>query len=71
MCNSSLFLDGSDTVRELQLYMSPEAEHILDWHHLTMRLTVLDQYGKGLVHCDHQRLGEVIRHKIERLKWAL
>ena len=44
--------DGSDTVRELQLYMSPEAEHILDWHHVTMRLTVLDQYAKGLVHCD-------------------
>ena len=26
--------DGSDTVRDLQLYMSPEAEHILDWFHL-------------------------------------
>ena len=44
--------DGSDTIRELQLYMSPEAEHILDWHHVTMRLTILDQYGKGLVHCE-------------------
>jgi hypothetical protein len=62
--------DGSDTVRDLQLYMSPEAEHILDWHHVTMRLTVLDQYAKGLVHCD-QALGEEIRDKIERLKWAL
>jgi hypothetical protein len=44
--------DGSDTVRDLQLSMSPEAEHILDWHHVTMRLTVLDQYAKGLVHHD-------------------
>jgi hypothetical protein len=26
--------DGEDTVRDLQLYMSPEAEHILDWFHL-------------------------------------
>ena len=26
--------DGSDTVRDLQLSMSPEAEHILDWHHV-------------------------------------
>jgi hypothetical protein len=26
--------DGSDTVRDLQLYLSPEAEHILDWFHL-------------------------------------
>jgi len=62
--------DGSDTVRDLQLYMSPEAEHILDWHHVTMRLTVLDQYAKGLVHHD-QQLGEEIREKIARLKWSL
>jgi hypothetical protein len=32
--------------------MSPQATHILDWFHVTMRLTVLEQYGKGLVHCD-------------------
>jgi hypothetical protein len=57
-------------VRNLQLYMSPEAEHILDWHHVTMRLTVLDQYGKGLVHCDPV-LSASIRDKIDRLKWSL
>ena len=50
--------------------MSPEAEHILDRFHVTMKLTVLDQYAKGLVHCDTE-LGEEIREKIERLKWAL
>jgi len=62
--------DGSDTVRDLQLYMSPEAEHILDWFHVSIKLTVLDQYAKGLVHCE-VGLGEEIREKIERLKWAL
>jgi hypothetical protein len=62
--------DGEDAVRNLQLYMSPEAEHILDWWHLTQKLTVLDQYGKGLVHCDAV-LGESIRDKIDRLKWSL
>src|SRR6266568_4225270 len=50
--------------------MSPEAEHIVDGFHLTMRLTVLDQYGKGLVHGD-QGLGEEMRQQIERLKWSL
>ena len=35
-----------------------------------MQLTVLDQYAKGLVHCD-QRLGEDIRDKMERLQWSL
>ena len=26
--------DGGDTVRDVQLYLSPEAEHLLDWFHL-------------------------------------
>ena len=62
--------DGDDTLRQLQLEMSPKATHILDWFHLTMRLTVLEQYGKGLVQCE-AALGEEIREKIERLKWSL
>jgi virulence-associated protein VapD len=36
----------------------------------SMKLTVLDQYAKGLVPCD-QVLGEKIRQQIERLKWSL
>src|SRR4029453_15383979 len=31
--------DGNDTLRELQLEMSPKATHILDWFHLAMNLT--------------------------------
>jgi hypothetical protein len=30
--------DGGDTVRDLQTYLSPESEHLLDWFHVTMRL---------------------------------
>jgi hypothetical protein len=44
--------DGEDTLRQLQWDMSPQATHILDWHHVTMKLTVLSQYGKGLVQCE-------------------
>ena len=51
--------DGDDTLRALQLEMSPKAMHILDWFHLTMKLTVLGQFGKGLVHCEAV-LGEEI-----------
>src|SRR5882724_5477518 len=40
--------DGGDTVRELQLYLNPHAEHLLDWFHVAMRLTVLQQTAKGL-----------------------
>jgi hypothetical protein len=32
--------DGDDTLRELPLELSPKATHILDWLHLTMKLTV-------------------------------
>ena len=34
-----------------------------------MKLTVLEQYGKGLVQCE-AALGEEIREKIARLKWS-
>jgi hypothetical protein len=62
--------DGDDTLRQLQLEMSPKATPILDWHHVTRRLTVLGQYGKGLVQCEAV-LGEPIQDKIDRLKWSL
>jgi hypothetical protein len=39
---------GGDTVRELQLYLNPHAEHLLDWFHVSMRLTVMNQMAKGL-----------------------
>jgi hypothetical protein len=35
-------------VRDLQLYLNPHAEHLLDWFHVAMRLTVLQQTAKGL-----------------------
>ena len=62
--------DGDDKLGELQLEMSPKATHILDWHHVTMKLTVLGQYGKGLVQCEAVR-GAEICDQIERLKWSL
>jgi hypothetical protein len=39
--------DGGDDVRNLQLYLNPFAEHLLDWFHITMRPTVLGQLVKG------------------------
>jgi hypothetical protein len=59
--------DGDDTLGKLQWEMSPMATHLLDWFHLTMRLTVLDQYGKGLVLWEAV-LSEAIRNQIERRK---
>ena len=40
--------DGGEDVRDLPRYLNPQAEHYLDWFHITMRLTVLRQMTKSL-----------------------
>ena len=71
--------DGGDTVRNLQTYLSPESEHLLDWFHITMRLTVMGQMVKGMVaelKPDEQRpepvtiLAEIEKH-LASTKWNL
>jgi hypothetical protein len=52
--------DGGDTMREIPLYLNRHSEHLLDWFHLAMRITVLGRYAKGLVRFDWA-LGEEIR----------
>ena len=32
------------------IYMAPASEHLLDWFHITMRITVMRQYVKELSH---------------------
>lgn len=44
----TFFSDGGDNVRRLPEYLNPDSEHILDWFHITMRLTVLQQCARGL-----------------------
>jgi hypothetical protein len=68
--------DGGDTVRDLQLYLNPQAEHLLDWFHLAMRLTVLQQTAKGLPDktTDEEEdypLRDPVVRDLERLKWYL
>jgi hypothetical protein len=46
------FTDGAAVLRSLASYLSAEATHILDWFHLTMRLTVLHQYALGFAQVD-------------------
>jgi hypothetical protein len=72
MNQTIIFLsDGGDTVREMQLYMNPNAEHLLDWFHITMRLTVLKQMSKGLK--SHPFLPSIakLQHELDSIKWYL
>lgn len=62
------------SARNRQLYLNPEAEHYLDWFHVTMRLTVMGQYAKGLP-AQPGEDGQVDRAEaekgLERIKWYL
>ncbi|MDQ2802930.1 MAG: ISKra4 family transposase [Pseudomonadota bacterium] len=46
--------DGGEEVRALTELVTPEAEHVLDWFHIAMRLTVLEQYARGVAHHDEK-----------------
>jgi len=59
--------DGGGDVRELPLYLNPQAEHLIDWFHITMRLTVMGQMAKGLGGDTAVEVAE----ELERLKWFL
>ena len=63
--------DGGDNVRDLQLYLSPIAEHLLDWFHVTMRITVLRQQLKELIARTATPDLEKLDAEFERIKWYL
>ena len=68
--------DGGEDVRNVQLYLNPEADHLLDWFHITMRLTVLTQIAKGLAEKvgegdDQYELRPCVLKDLESLKWYL
>jgi hypothetical protein len=63
--------DGGEDVRDLPLYLNPQAEHLLDWFHITMRLTVMSQMAKGLRWRENPNLITDLAEELERLKWYL
>jgi len=72
--------DGGDSVREVQLYLNPQAEHLLDWFHITMRLTVMKQMAKSLKPAEDEceegpseepELSEETLKEIKSIKWFL
>ena len=66
----TVLTDGGDSVRALAGELLPGAAHHLDWFHVTMRLTGLDQYAKGL---GHHNPGEAaaLQGRLARIKWRL
>ncbi|EIU7559371.1 ISKra4 family transposase [Proteus mirabilis] len=66
----SFLSDGADNLRMMQIGIYPEAEHILDWFHISMRLTVLNQCAKGLG-SQSSGIGIELRDLLEKTKWYL
>ena len=62
--------DGGETVRTLQAYLHPSSEHVLDWFHITMGLTVLNQQTKGVAEED-SALGAETAQFLESVKHDL
>lgn len=62
--------DGADNLRDLQFNLYPESQHVLDWFHITMRLTVLTQYAKGVAK-NAPELGTELMDALTSTKWYL
>ena len=66
-----LFLsDGGEDVRQLQKYLHPNGEQMIDWFHITMRLTVLQQQTKAVRH-ELPETGTVVSEQVESIKHLL
>ena len=62
--------DGGEDVRRVQQYLHPFSEHLLDWFHITMRLTVLQQQVKGLQQ-ERPQTGADVSKQLESIKHYL
>ena len=62
--------DGGDEVRSLAEMIAPASEHVLDWFHITMRITVLRQFAQGL-QSRHEQAGQGLLETLRRIKWHL
>ncbi len=64
------FSDGAPNLRSMQNYLNAESVQILDWFHITMRITVLKQFALGFSKIDKQRGADFIKG-LKSVKWNL
>jgi hypothetical protein len=62
--------DGGEDVRRVQEYLHPFSEHLIDWFHITMRLTVLQQQTKALKE-ERPQTGTDVSKQLESVKHLL
>lgn len=59
--------DGGEDIRQVREYLHPNSEHVIDWFHITMRLTVLQQQTKVLEEA-RPEAGTDVSRKLESVK---
>ena len=62
--------DGGEGVRQVQECLHLNSEHIIDWFHITMRLTVLQQQTKAL-QSEQPADGGGVSKQVESIKHLL
>lgn len=62
--------DGGEDVRRVKEYLHPNSEHLIDWFHITMRLTVLQQQTKSL-RAEQEEVGAAASKQVESIKHLL
>jgi hypothetical protein len=62
--------DGGENVRRVQEYLHPFSEHLIDWFHITMRVTVLQQQTKALQE-ERPETGAAVSKRLESVKHLL
>lgn len=69
----TVFTDGGPGLRKLLLSALPGARHILDWYHLTRRLTVLNRVlsGKEAIKQFQSGYHDRLSRHLKSLKWRL
>jgi hypothetical protein len=62
--------DGGEEIRSLTEHLTPTSEHVLDWFHIAMRVTVLEQYARGAAH-HNEAEGRSLLKTLSSIKWLL
>ena len=62
--------DGGEDIRQLREYLHPNGEHVIDWFHITMRLTVLQQQTKALAE-QRPETGAAVSKQLDSVKHPL
>jgi hypothetical protein len=62
--------DGGENVRRVQEYLHPFSEHLIDWFHITMRVTVMQQQTKALQE-EQPQSGAEVSKQLESVKHLL